>query len=139
MHVTRIDRLGRLQQFEILTELALPAPNRGPEVPDVAVVRQSRRGHAKFLERLLVICLRPIMIKTQGEMAFAEVRTELERFFGRFLHERFAFVGRVKPAINPCLRRGKSGMSKSERRIMLDGIGIELFGHLVGFEEPVRI
>ena len=112
VYIPGIHFLGFLEQFEIVIEFSLAPANRGPEVSNVAVVRQGDCCQAKFLQRLFVIALPPIVIEAEREMAFAEVRIQLQRLLRLPLDQRLAVFGRIEPAINPRQRRGKPRMSE---------------------------
>src|SRR6185369_12385332 len=99
--VSRIDVLAFLQELEVLLPFSLATADRGGDVTDLAVVRQRGRRDAKFLQRLVVIRLGPVVIEPEGEVSFAEVALELEGLLGVALDLRLALVRRIEPMINP--------------------------------------
>ena len=100
IRVSRIEPLGFLEQLQVIIPFSLASPHPGRNVADLAVVRERSRGEVEFFERLIVVRFGPVIIKAEREMAFAEVRFQLERFVGAFLDLHPPFVRGIEPVID---------------------------------------
>ena len=139
VRIPRIDRQRFLEEIEIFIPPPLAAPDRGREITDVAVVRQSLARDRKLLQRLVVIRFHPIIVEAEREMALSQVRPQLQSLFRFRFDPGFALVDRIEPVINPRDRGGEPRMSQRERWVVLDRFAIKLLGHAVIFEQTIGI